>query len=54
MADQPWEQTVGLPNVIYDKEDGVFRMWYAVYDSFAWEGSKHGSRASRDGNDIPT
>ncbi len=36
MADQPWEEQVGLPNVIYDSEDKIFRMWYALYDSFAW------------------
>ena len=40
MADQPWEQAVGLPNVLYDSEFGLFRMWYALYDSTRWGGYK--------------
>ena len=36
VADQPWEQSVGAPSVLYDSEEGFFRMWYAVYDSAAY------------------
>ena len=27
MADQPWEQSVAMPNVLYDQDAGIFRMW---------------------------
>ena len=40
MADQPWEHSVGLPNVLYDPEEGLFRMWYALYDTTKWGGFK--------------
>ena len=36
MPDQPWEHSIGLPNVIYDEEAGIFRMWYANYDIGKW------------------
>ena len=32
MPDQPWEAKIGLPNVLYDEKDQMFRMWYANYD----------------------
>ena len=34
--DQLWEQSIGLPNVLYDKENQKFHMWYANYDGGAW------------------
>jgi len=40
MPDQPWEQSVGLPNVIYDEQQQLFRMWYANYDSGKWGGGR--------------
>ncbi len=40
MADQPWEHSVGLPNVLYDRDRGLFRMWYALYDITKWGGFK--------------
>ena len=36
MPDTPWEDGVGGPNVIYDEEAGLFRMWYGVTDWSAW------------------
>ena len=51
MPDQLWEQAVGMPNVLYDQEAGMFRMWYALYDSAAygyqygtshWDAKLHG------------
>jgi hypothetical protein len=36
MADAPWEDGVGAPNVIYDPEEGIFRMWYTAVDWDAW------------------
>lgn len=39
-ADQPWEHAVGLPNVMYDEQHKIFRMWYANYDIGAWGGGK--------------
>ena len=38
VPDQPWERAVGLPNVIWDDEEQLFRMWYANYDSGRWGG----------------
>ena len=38
MPDQPWEHAVGLPNVIYDGDEQIFRMWYANYDTGKWGG----------------
>ena len=35
-ADQPWEHAIGLPNVLYDEKNKIFRMWYANYDIGAW------------------
>ena len=32
VPDQPWEFKIGLPNVLYDEQDQIFRMWYANYD----------------------
>ena len=40
MPDQPWEHSVGLPNVIYDAEHSVYRMWYANYDTGKWGGGR--------------
>ncbi len=45
--DQPWEQALGLPNVLYDKETQTFHMWYANYDVGAWGGSKRKTKARR-------
>jgi len=36
MPDMPWEDSVGSPNVMYDEEAGLFRMWYLVMDRDAW------------------
>jgi len=36
MPDQPWEESVGGPNVLYDNDVGIFRMWYGLYDSTAY------------------
>ena len=33
VPDQPWEYAIGLPNVLYDEDGGIFRMWYANYDT---------------------
>ena len=35
-ADQPWEDTVGWANVLYDKKAGVYHMWYSVWNSQAY------------------
>ena len=35
-ADQPWEHSIGLPVVLFDEQDQIFRMWYANYDIGAW------------------
>ena len=35
-ADQPWEESIGGPSVLYDAVAQRFRMWYALYDSTAW------------------
>jgi len=32
VPDQPWEYSIGLPSVLYDGQDKIFRMWYANYD----------------------
>ena len=40
IPDQPWELKIGLPNVIYDEKDQIFRMWYANYDGGKWGGGK--------------
>lgn len=40
MPDQPWEHAIGLPNVLYDEQQQLFRMWYANYDVGAWGGGK--------------
>ena len=40
MPDQPWEHAIGLPNVLYDEQQRLFRMWYANYDVGAWGGAK--------------
>jgi len=45
--DQPWEQAIGLPNVLYDKETQTFHMWYANYDVGAWGGSKRKTKTRR-------
>jgi len=36
VGDRPWEESVGAPSVLYDPDEGLFRMWYAVYRSAAW------------------
>ena len=45
--DQPWEQAIGLPNVLYEKETQTFHMWYANYDVGAWGGSKRKTKTRR-------
>jgi hypothetical protein len=40
MPDQPWEHSIGLPNVLYDEEMQKFHMWYANYDTGKWGGGK--------------
>ena len=48
IPDQPWEHSIGLPSVLYDEQDEIFRMWYANYDIGKWGGGsslekyKHG------------
>ena len=37
--DQPWEHSIGLPSVLYDDQDKIFRMWYANYDTGKWGGT---------------
>jgi hypothetical protein len=41
--DQLWEHSLGLPNVLYEKETQTFHMWYANYDTGTWAG-RRGSR----------
>ena len=36
MPDLPWEDSVHAPNVLYDDEAGLFRMWYGATDWNAW------------------
>ena len=36
LADQPWEDRVVQPSVLYDDQAGLFRMWYTVLDQSAW------------------
>jgi len=38
MPDMPWEDGVGQPNVLYDEDAGLWRMWYTGID---WEASAH-------------
>ena len=45
--DQLWEHSVGLPNVLFDKETHTFHMWYANYDTGAWGGSRRKSKTRR-------
>ena len=45
--DQLWEHSIGLPNVLYDKDTKTFHMWYANYDTGAWGGSKRKSKTRR-------
>ncbi|MCH2117326.1 MAG: hypothetical protein MK161_06465 [Pirellulales bacterium] len=40
MPDQPWEHSIGLPNVLYDEQMQKFHMWYANYDTGKWGGGK--------------
>ncbi len=51
VPDQPWEDGIGQPSVLYDAEAGLFRMWYTVVDRDAhkhqfklkdWSFEKHG------------
>lgn len=35
-ADQPWEDAINWPSVIYDKEAGIYRMWYQVWNAQAY------------------
>lgn len=32
MPDMPWEDQIGQPNVLYDEEAGLWRMWYTGID----------------------
>lgn len=36
IADRPWEQNIGGPSVLYDEEEGIFCMWYALFDPAAY------------------
>ena len=36
VADLPWERTVAGPNVLYDEEKNLFRMWYVLASSSVW------------------
>ena len=46
IADQPWEYRIGLPNVLYDQEKQIFKMWYAYYDSGKWGYERWGTGGS--------
>jgi hypothetical protein len=35
-ADLPWEDYVGVPNVIFDEKAGIYHMWYQGWNSTAW------------------
>ena len=35
-ADQPWEDAINWPHVIYDSQKGVYHMWYTVWNSAAY------------------
>ena len=36
VGDKPWDISPFLPSVLFDAEAGIFRMWYAVFDWFAF------------------
>ena len=42
VPDRPWEATVSGPSVLYDAEEGTFRMWYLLADSEA-HGHQYGT-----------
>src|ERR1019366_1647615 len=35
-ADQHWEDAINWPHVIYDKQKGIYHMWYTVWNSAAY------------------
>jgi hypothetical protein len=52
LPDRLWEKSggIGCPNVLYDEERKLFRMWYAVYDMEAWGRQFLHGQWKREGN----
>ena len=48
VADLPWERTAGGPNVLYDEEENLFRMWYVLASSSVWTKGLSGRAPAAD------
>jgi hypothetical protein len=49
VVDKPWEKNLGFSSVLYDAEEGFFKMWYAAWPAKEGEHQGLGYATSPDG-----